>query len=163
MLELSPAPEESAGERPATTGDAEIVRASLADPRAFGILFERHGPAIYRFVRAHVGSGPLAEDLVSEVFLTAFARRGSYDLSHEGAAPWLAGIATNVLRHHWRTERRRRDAETRLRSAAGPGRAGSAAGEIGELEVLPERLRTALRALPHAQCQALVLHVWLGL
>jgi RNA polymerase sigma-70 factor (ECF subfamily) len=48
-----------------------------------------------------------ADDLTAEVFLTAFDRRGRYDLAHPDARPWLYGIAANLLRRHRRTEVRR--------------------------------------------------------
>ena len=41
---------------------------------AFGLLFERHGPAIYNYCVRRVGSWAVAEDLVSIVFLEAWRR-----------------------------------------------------------------------------------------
>src|SRR6202034_2169840 len=52
----------------------------------------------------------VAEDLVAETFIVAFRVRGSFDLTAKSARPWLYGIATNVLRHHFRTEGRARHA-----------------------------------------------------
>ncbi|MEO3876633.1 RNA polymerase sigma factor [Nonomuraea sp. B12E4] len=39
-------------------------------------------------------------------FLTAFRRRGRYDLARRSALPWLYGIATNLIGRHKRTEAR---------------------------------------------------------
>jgi len=55
----------------------------------------------------------LADDLASEVFLTAFRRRASYDLGREDARPWVFGIGVNVVRDHRRSELRRLSAYAR--------------------------------------------------
>jgi RNA polymerase sigma-70 factor, ECF subfamily len=86
--------------------DAEIIARSREDESAFASLFDRHYAALHRFLRARVGM-VLADDLTSEVFLTAFRRRASYDAGREDARPWLFGIAVNVVRDHRRSELRR--------------------------------------------------------
>jgi RNA polymerase sigma factor (sigma-70 family) len=86
--------------------DADLIAESLGDPKAFSAIFERHGTAIYRYLYRAV-SQTAADDLTSEVFVTAFRARGRYDRCYSDARPWLFGIATNVVRHHFRSERRR--------------------------------------------------------
>jgi RNA polymerase sigma-70 factor (ECF subfamily) len=86
--------------------DAQHIEASLEDPDAFTTLFSRHAGSIHRYILKRVGR-PDAEDLVGETFVTAFRSRRSYDLSRSDARPWLFGIATNLVRHHWRSEGRR--------------------------------------------------------
>jgi RNA polymerase sigma-70 factor (ECF subfamily) len=44
---------------------------------------------------------------VGETFATAFRSRGRFDLTRPNARPWLFGIATNLVHHHWRSEERR--------------------------------------------------------
>lgn len=82
------------------------MRASIDDPQAFGQIFDRHAPRIHRYLASRVGT-EAAEDLVSEVFVTAFRARKSYDTAYSDALPWLLGIATNAVRHHRRSEGRR--------------------------------------------------------
>jgi DNA-directed RNA polymerase specialized sigma24 family protein len=86
--------------------DGEIIAASRLDPPCFEVVFTRHFVAIHRYLAARVG-GPMADDLASEVFLLAFRSRLAFDLKYDDAGPWLYGIATNVVRRHHRTERRR--------------------------------------------------------
>jgi RNA polymerase sigma factor (sigma-70 family) len=100
------------GDGAASPTDADVVAASLGDPQRFAQLFERHARAVHRYVAARVGSND-AEDVVSETFATAFRTRSRYDPSYDDARPWLLGIATNVARHHRRSEGRRL---TRLRA-----------------------------------------------
>ncbi len=109
-------------DRPST--DADCIRASLADPARFAAVFDRHGAALAGYL-AHRVPPSAVEDLVSETFLSAFKARAHYDLEQADARPWLLGIATNTLRHHWRAEGRRRVLAERLyrlgRRTPGPG------------------------------------------
>ena len=86
--------------------DAEVMAASLEDPAAFALLFDRHVVAVHRVLARRLG-GPGADDLTGEVFRIAFEARGSYDGAYVSARPWLFGIALNVIRRESRTERRR--------------------------------------------------------
>ncbi|MDJ1115156.1 RNA polymerase sigma factor [Microbacterium dauci] len=78
------------------TTDSGIIRRSLSEPSAFAEVFERHATAIARFAAQRVGTDA-GQDVVSETFLIAFRRRGSFDHSWESAKPWLFGIATRVI------------------------------------------------------------------
>jgi RNA polymerase sigma factor (sigma-70 family) len=83
----------------AVSTDAEIIRASWADPERFGSLFDRHAPAIHAFLARRVGRGT-ADDLLGDVFRIAFERRESFHVDRPDALPWLYGIASKlVLRH----------------------------------------------------------------
>jgi RNA polymerase sigma factor (sigma-70 family) len=92
--------------------DSSMIRRSLADPRAFGAIFERHFDVLYGFARRRVGAD-LAEEIATETFTRAFDRRRTFDLRRNDARPWLLGIAANLLKRHWRTERRRLEAYAR--------------------------------------------------
>jgi len=88
-------------ERVAT--DAEVIQLSGEEPAAFSTLFDRHAPALHRYVTRRLGDS-LADDVVADTFLAAFRRRDRYDASHADARPWLYGIAANVIGRHRRTE-----------------------------------------------------------
>ena len=87
--------------------DAQVIQDSLTDPDAFAVLFDRHVGPVHRYVTKQVNQHD-AEDLVGETFATAFHSRSNFDLDHADARPWLFGIATNLIRHHWRAEEGRR-------------------------------------------------------
>lgn len=91
---------------PQEGSDAVAIAASLADPEAFSVVFDRHHSAVYRYLARRVG-GALAEELAADVFTAAFATRERYDLTRPDASPWLFGIAHNHLRGHLRSERRK--------------------------------------------------------
>jgi len=100
----------------ASPTDADLVAASLHDPQQFALLFDRHARAVHRYVASRARHGDV-DDVVSETFLTAYRKRARYDRAFDDARPWLLGIATNVLRHHRRSEGRRL---TRQRAVAHP-------------------------------------------
>ncbi|GLZ77297.1 DNA-directed RNA polymerase sigma-70 factor [Actinorhabdospora filicis] len=83
-------------------GDAELVSGS---PDGFTVLFDRHAAALHRYCARRVGAD-LADDLVSETYLTAFRARHRFDPARGQALPWLYGICTNLLRRHRRDEAR---------------------------------------------------------
>ena len=67
-------PGDNLGQWEPATDDTELIAASLAKPARFAELFDRHFPAIHRFLRRRVGP-ELADDLAAETFTQAFARR----------------------------------------------------------------------------------------
>ena len=83
---------------------------------AFGVLFDRHSRAVYNFAFRWTVDWALAEDLASEVFLTAWRRRSEVVFTTESGSvlPWLLGVATNLLRNQRRGKRRADAAIARL-------------------------------------------------
>src|ERR1035438_10013038 len=82
-----------------------------------GVVAPVDSPPVTREVRLRLArrAGPqVADDLVAETFLAAFAKRDRYDLGHADARPWLYGIATNLVGQHRRDEAR----QYRIRQAA---------------------------------------------
>lgn len=100
------------GSRP----DADLIGESLSRPDAFAAIFERHFAAVHRYLARRAGAG-LADDLASEVFTVAFARRASFRGHSDSALPWLLGIATNLLHNHGRAERSAWNLAARLRAS----------------------------------------------
>lgn len=96
----------------AAATDAELMSEALTAPAAFELLVHRHHGAIHRYVARRLGPVS-AEDIVSEVFATAFAIRARYDHSRPNARPWLFSIATNMIRRHARREAEILDAYSR--------------------------------------------------
>lgn len=101
--------------------DATLIAQSLRAPERFGVLFDRHAPAIFRYVARRLGPDA-ADDIVAETFLTAFRARDRYDTTRPDAGPWLYGIATRLIGRHRREEVRffRAIARTGVDPAAEP-------------------------------------------
>jgi RNA polymerase sigma factor (sigma-70 family) len=149
-----------AAEPPGGLTDAEIVAGSVRDPDRFAELFARHWTDLRRFCASRAGSA--GEDIAAEAFRTAFDRRHRYDPRFLDAKPWLFGIATNLLRDHFRAAEREDDKRTRSAALAPPP---DGADEIGGLErqLLGPRLASALQEIPAVDRDALLLFAWADL
>lgn len=147
-------------QRAAVRSDAELVAASLRDPEAFTDLFERHWDSLHRFCLNRAGAG--GEDIAAETFRVAFDRRRRYDARYTDARPWLFGIATNLLRDHFRGARRERSKLER--SGAVHSVAEQDPGPEGlERQMLGPQLAAALQGIPTADRDALLLLAWADL
>lgn len=138
-----------------SAGDAELIARSMRDPEAFTALFERYWEDLYRFCLNRAGAA--GEDIAAEAFRVAFDRRRRYDQKYRDARPWLFGIATNLLRDHFRAGAREEDKLGRSAALEGEPRA-----EISSLErqFLGSDLTAALAGIPAADRDALLLLAW---
>jgi RNA polymerase sigma-70 factor, ECF subfamily len=88
--------------------DQELVKGVLArDAQAFGLLVERHGPAVRGHLLRILRDEAAADDLLQEVLLRLWERARQWN----GQAPlrnWLLRTATNLAVNHLRSARRRR-------------------------------------------------------
>jgi RNA polymerase sigma-70 factor (ECF subfamily) len=114
---------------------------------------------LHRYVARRLGSD-VAEDIVAEVFLTAFRQRHRYQPSQPDARPWLYGIATNLIGRH-------RRAEVRMyRALARTGADPVTEPFTDEVEArvtaagTARPLAAALARLPAAHRNALLLVAW---
>src|SRR5262247_688329 len=117
----------------AALSDAEVIHRSLAEPEAFGVIYDRHAATLLRFLGRRVGAR-IAEGLVGELFRVAFERRKTFDAARESALPWLYGIGSNLLLKHRRGEARR------LRASARMAAAGEASDKRASAKALDARL-----------------------
>lgn len=137
--------------------DGEAIAASLVEPRAFGVVFERHFGAILRYLRRRLDDQP-AEEATAQTFFVAFDERGRFDRERADARPWLFGIATNIAHRHRRSEIRE------LRAVAALGADASTSHDGSEAKIDAERMRGALARclaeLPAEESDVLYLLVW---
>ncbi len=82
-------------------GDRTLIERVLAgDVEAFRGLVERHQRRVSLFVRNLVRHATDAEDLVQEVFVTAFRKLDSFDAERSQFSTWLLTIARNRCLNH---------------------------------------------------------------
>jgi len=167
-----------------------VDRARKRDQEAFGLLYDAYLPRLYRYCLTRVGNETDAEDLAEEIFLKVFrAIEGfqwrSTGTPANGAAPevdpppavappdppagpeqrvpfaaWLFRIAHNhVISFHRRSATRGPLAE--LNESIRDHRRGPA--EITEAKVAAEEVFAAVRQLPEAQRDVLLLRFASGL
>ena len=70
--------------------------------------YEAYGEPVYRYLRFHLPSPDIAEDLTAEVFLRALKAFERFDATAGSPRPWLFRIAQNALRDYQRQANRRR-------------------------------------------------------
>src|SRR6266581_5119604 len=75
---------------------ALAVRAAKGDPAAFGVLYDRHVSAVYRYVYYRVRDDAEAEDLTSDVFMRALKAMPRYE-PRQAFLAWLYRIARNAV------------------------------------------------------------------
>lgn len=69
------------------------------DQRAFRVLYERHGDAIYRYALVVSRSRSIAEEATQEVFLYMVEHADDFDVTRSPSAlGWLFGIVRNKVR-----------------------------------------------------------------
>jgi RNA polymerase sigma factor (sigma-70 family) len=136
--------------------DAAVIRASRKDPAAFGTIFDRHWPKIYRYCVERAGPA-VGEDVAAETFRVAFTDRKRYD-GRDEAAPWLYGIATNLLRRWFRSAARGSRAASRV-GAEVSGDELEAIVDRLDAEYLSPHLGSVLAQLSVADRDTLLLHV----
>jgi len=82
-----------------------IKRAKKGDKECFGRLYDHYLNRIYRFIVLKVDSKAVAEDLVHEVFLSAFENINSYASRGFPFSSWLYQIARNKVIDYYRTRK----------------------------------------------------------
>ncbi len=75
-------------------------------------LYAEHSGDLFAYLARRVGR-TLSEDLLAETFRVAMESYSAFDQRRGSEKMWLYGIATYLLRRHWRTEQRRLLALTR--------------------------------------------------
>lgn len=80
------------------TGESELLRRTRnGDDAAFGALYARYSPAVYRYALRMSGSEETAEEVVQEVFMQVVRGCRGYDASIGTLASYLYGVARHTL------------------------------------------------------------------
>jgi RNA polymerase sigma factor (sigma-70 family) len=140
--------------------DSAVIAASLESPGAFGVLFDRYGAVLLRFLARRVDPVE-AEALLGEVFRIAFERRAGFDRDRDCARPWLYGIAANVVAKYNRSEARRLRATVRVAARrAVPDDPAERAVPAADARTRWALVADAIADLPSAERQTLLLFAW---
>ncbi len=125
----------------------------------FGELFTRHGPVVHGYLKRRAGPD-VAEEVLSETFLTAFQQRATFDTTWESARPWLLGIATRLLHAHGRREARHLRVQARAAEREDHDGGIARAGERADAVTAVAAIRDAIARLSVADRDTLLLHAW---
>ena len=141
--------------------DAAVIASSLVDAARFGEIFDRHFAEIHRYLARRVGAA-LADEIAAETFVLAFRLRDRFDHHAVDARPWLFGITANLVRRHWRTERRRLRAYARTGVDPVCDETAEVERRIDALAAGPQ-LAAALASLSGREREVLLLFAWADL
>jgi RNA polymerase sigma factor (sigma-70 family) len=143
----------------AVATDAALLAAARTDPDAFRDLYDRYAARIRGYFVRRTGDDDASFDLTAETFAQAWLVRARFRDEFDGsAAPWLFGIARNVLLMSLRRRQLERRAAQRLGVAErldGPYQAATVAPD----ERWAEDADELLDALPPSQREAVHLRV----
>lgn len=139
--------------------DVLWARARDGDAKAFGTLYARHARAVHAYCLWRTGDPQAAEDAAATVFLEAWRGRDRLAPETGSAAALLLGIANNVVRGHWRTSRRHREALARLRAAVPREGAGPESAAIARIDAFRHvhEAAGAIQSLPRREREVLAL------
>ncbi|WP_266387428.1 RNA polymerase sigma factor [Streptomyces canus] len=141
------------------------TRIRAGDPDAFAELYDQCARSVYNHAFRLTADWSVAEDVMSATFMEAWRRRTSVEADGGSLRPWLLGIATNVSRSHYRSNRRYRAAAGAVAGAGVPEVADHAeetAGRVDDRRRIAATL-TALGSLRRPEREVLVLCLWEGL
>src|SRR4051795_9944859 len=134
----------------------------LSDPTAFGRAYDEHHRGVYAAAYRILGNAAQAQDVVQDVFLRLWRRPRTFDERRGELGSYLRLMARSRALDLWREAQAAGRASDRLKHVV--------ADEDLRLDVQPglaaERaqargvLGDALRRLPEAQREALVLAYW---
>ena len=116
---------------PTGYGKVLAVIRSRSDLSPIEPLFRAHFDAIYRYAACRVGRDT-AVDVAAETFAQALRSVARFDPDRDARA-WLFGVASNVLRHYRRAERRRLRAYARAAEIDTRAEEGDSVGDGGRL------------------------------
>ena len=127
------------------------------DPRAFEVLYDRHGGAAFSLAYRMVANRTAAEDIVQEAFLSIWRSKVRYQRERGSVRTWVLGIVhhrtIDALRRNLVHERRRASAEGIEKRHEAP--------ELTDVEAVrreeAREVRAALETLPGEQSRVIEL------
>jgi RNA polymerase sigma-70 factor (ECF subfamily) len=137
----------------------------LHDPQQFSKVYDEHHRTVFATALRVLGDHALAGDVVQDVFLRLWRRPHAFDAGRGDLGTYLRLMARSRAVDLWREGQSRGRASDRLRLVVadepphGPERPDDAL----ERDADRSMVRAALRELPQAQREALVLAYWGGM
>ncbi len=138
----------------------------LSDPDGFRRAFAEHERGVYAAAMRILGNGAQAQDVVQDVFLRLWRRPWAFDPTRGALGAYLRLMARSRALDVWREAQAAGRASDRLKIAVAGAetvRADDEPGRAVEREHTSELVVEALRHLPAAQREAIVLAYWGGL
>jgi RNA polymerase sigma-70 factor (ECF subfamily) len=153
---------------PTSDDDVQLMlNVQRGDRSSFGVLLERHRPAVERFLYGKVRNRALSEELAQEVFLRVYRARGTYRPTARFKS-WLFQIASHLGSNSRRDHRREKlhdplEARAPHRPALQIADRRPSMEETMLADVRLAQVRRAVAALPEKQRTAVLMHKFGGM
>jgi RNA polymerase sigma factor (sigma-70 family) len=147
--------------------DQELGRRFAAgDEQALALAYQRWSGQVHGMAVRAFGSGPDAEDVTQQTFISAWTGRAGYRPDAGPLPAWLVGVTRHKIADTWaRRDRQRRETEAAVSDLRSPSRSGPAGVEtevtdrilvLDELDLLGQPQRGIIELaffedLTHAQ------------
>lgn len=137
----------------------------LGDSDTFRRVFAEHERSVYATAFRVLGNGAQAQDVVQDVFLRLWRRPRSFDATRGELGAYLRLMARSRALDLWREAQASGRATDRMKVVVGDldSPVELRPGDATERAEARTAVRDALRGLPDAQREALVLAYWGGL
>jgi RNA polymerase sigma-70 factor, ECF subfamily len=143
--------------------DEELMHlVGTGDPRAFELIYDRHGAPAYSLAFRIAGDRVAAEDIIQEAFLSIWRTRARYDAARGSVRTWVLGIV-----HHRAIDSLRRDERHARRRASAEGIEDThEAAQLTDLEAIradeARAVQKAVQSLPTEQTRVIELGYYGG-
>jgi RNA polymerase sigma-70 factor (ECF subfamily) len=139
---------------------------NLGDPVVFEQAYDEHSRLVYAAAYRILGNAAQAQDVVQDVFLRLWRRPRTFDSARGELGPYLRMMARSRALDLWREGQAAGRASDRLKVAvaqAEPRDEAERPSTQAERSEQGETVRAAVRRLPDAQREAVVMAYWGGL
>ncbi len=137
----------------------------LDEPTTFARAYDEHHRGVYGAAYRILGSDAQAQDVVQDVFLRVWRKPATFDAKRGELGSYLRLMARSRALDLWREGQAAGRASDRLKLvvAKAEPRVEDRPAPMAEREVERSAVRNALRLLPEAQREAIVLAYWGGM
>jgi RNA polymerase sigma-70 factor (ECF subfamily) len=137
----------------------------LADPSTFARVYDQHARGVQAAALRILGNAAQAQDVTQDVFLRLWRNPRRFDARRGELGSYLRLMARSRALDLWREAQAEGRADGRLRVVVGQEARGAEQRPDGMALLASDRraVRSALRRLPDAQREALVLAFWGGM
>ena len=137
----------------------------LSDPTTFAAVYDQHSRGVYGAALRILGDSARAQDVAQDVFLRVWRNPQRFDARRGELGSYLRLMARSRALDLWRESQAAGRARDRLEVvvAQDAPRTDERPSAVAEREEERAVVREALRVLPEAQREALVLAYWGGL
>ncbi len=136
-------------------GEKQLIHSAInGEASAFGLLYDRYQPQIYRFIYLKVSHREEAEDLCHQVFLNAWQNISGYRYQGFPFSAWLYAIARNKIIDYYRNKKVLISIESIQISIEDTKKQ---ADEIFDNEIDLENVKQALLKLPQMEQDVIIM------